>query len=86
MPGMEKESHILSLLDKAGVRNVPKLVCGDDIDGHLTRTHEFVSKPWNAGGMEITPRAQHRFLEYFIGKHLWHRVAFFIVMLAGTMS
>ena len=72
MPGMEKESDILLQLNQAGVRNVPRLVCGDDIAGHLTRTHEFISKPWNVGGTEITPRAQHRFLEDFVGKHLCH--------------
>lgn len=72
MPGMEKESDILSQLNQAGVRNVSGLVCGDDIAGHLTRTHEFISKPWNVGGTVITPRAQHRFLEDFVGKHLCH--------------
>lgn len=70
--GMEKESEILSDLNKAGVRNVPKLICGDDIDGHLTLTQKFISKPWNAGGTGITSRAQHRFLEDFVGKHLCH--------------
>jgi len=67
VPGMEKESEILSELSKAGMRNVPKLVCGDNI-GHLTCTHEFLSKPWNVGGTKITPRTQHRFLEDFVGK------------------
>jgi len=67
VPGMEKESEILSELSKAGLWNFPKLVCGDDI-GHLTCTHEFLSKPWNVGGTKITPCAQHRFLEDFVGK------------------
>jgi len=72
VPGMEKESEILSEPNKAGMRNIPNLICRDDIEGHLTYTHEFSCKPWNAGGREITPRAQHRFLEDIIGKHLCH--------------
>jgi hypothetical protein len=55
---MEKESKILSELNKAGVRNVPELICGNDIDDHLTRTHNFMLEAWNAGGTAITPRAQ----------------------------
>jgi hypothetical protein len=39
MPGMEKESKILSDLNKVGVRNVPELICGNDIEDQLTRTH-----------------------------------------------
>lgn len=70
VPGMEKESKILSELNKAGVRNVPELICGNDIDDHLTRTNNFMLEAWNAGGTAITPRAQHRFLEDFIGTHL----------------
>ena len=43
MPGMEKESDILLQLNQAGVRNVPRLVCGDDIAGHLALMNSYLS-------------------------------------------
>lgn len=38
---LERESDILRELNKAGVRNVPRLLCGGDIPGHVTRSHIF---------------------------------------------
>ncbi|KAF8808724.1 hypothetical protein BYT27DRAFT_7255351 [Phlegmacium glaucopus] len=43
-PGLEKESEILSRLNAAGVRNVPALACGDDIEGQLRGHHRFAEE------------------------------------------
>ncbi|KAF8871385.1 hypothetical protein CPB84DRAFT_792004 [Gymnopilus junonius] len=73
-PGMEKETDILQTLNKNEVRNVPKLVCGDDLDGHFTITKDYASKSWNVGGREenLSRRAHIRFGEDFVGIRL-HR-------------
>ncbi|KAJ3517603.1 hypothetical protein NLJ89_g406 [Agrocybe chaxingu] len=72
-PGMQKESEILAILNEKGVRNVPKFVCGDDLNQE-TITHTFTWEPWNVGAKPNTldVRMHTRFCEDFIGVHL-HR-------------
>ncbi|CAA7259376.1 unnamed protein product [Cyclocybe aegerita] len=72
-PGMQKESEILAILNEKGVRNIPKFVCGDDLNQE-TITHTFTSEPWNLGAKPNTldVRMHTRFCEDFIGIHL-HR-------------
>ncbi|RDB15281.1 hypothetical protein Hypma_004796 [Hypsizygus marmoreus] len=43
---LEKESDILLRLNEAGVRNVPKFICGGDVDitRHTTRSHLYGGK------------------------------------------
>ena len=72
VPGMEKETDILRTLNQKEVRNVPKLICGDDLQGQSTLTKDFVSEPWNLGALEedLSKRSHMRFGEDFIGQHL----------------
>lgn len=51
---------------------VPELICGDDLEGQITRTKEFASAPWNVGAVveDLILRGYHRFSEDFIGLHL----------------
>lgn len=80
---LERESDILRELNAAGVRNVPKLICGGDVDGsaHITRSYEFAANttddtagvrrmPWKCGMHNIVQRIHHKFVEDFVGIHL----------------
>lgn len=76
---LERESDILRLLNENNVPNVPKLICGGDIEGHTTLSHKFAGNdfegsparmPWKCGSHKITHRIHHRFVEDFVGVHL----------------
>jgi serine/threonine protein kinase len=79
---LERESDILRLLNEKGVPNVPKLICGGDIEGHTTLSHKFAGNdlepspgsparmPWKCGSHKITQRVHHRFVEGFVGVHI----------------
>ncbi|CAA7269107.1 unnamed protein product [Cyclocybe aegerita] len=70
LPGMDRETEILRLLNEAGVEHVPKLVDGGDVHGeyHNTQSHLSEEAPWRAGPLApLVPRAHHRFLEDFLG-------------------
>ncbi|KAK0217675.1 hypothetical protein EDD85DRAFT_942553 [Armillaria nabsnona] len=41
--------EILRLLNDAGVRNVPTLVCGGVLPGQQTTSHTYIKKDWNLG-------------------------------------
>ncbi|PBK76441.1 hypothetical protein ARMSODRAFT_999023 [Armillaria solidipes] len=43
------ESEILRLLNDAGVRNVPTLVCGGVLPGQQTTSHTYIKKDWYLG-------------------------------------
>ncbi len=46
---LPQESEILRLLNDAGVRNVPTLVCGGVLLGQQTTSHTYIKKDWNLG-------------------------------------
>ncbi|KAL1727262.1 hypothetical protein EV714DRAFT_275717 [Schizophyllum commune] len=49
----------------------PELICGGDIPGHSTITHEYVDTPWNKGRRRRhEPRVHHRFAVN-LGQPLW---------------
>ncbi|PPQ89807.1 hypothetical protein CVT25_007412 [Psilocybe cyanescens] len=74
-PGMEKESDILRFLNEKKVRNVPQIICGDDLPGQYqtTTTQDFADEKWNAGARkaQFVKRAHTRFSEDFIGLPLY---------------
>jgi hypothetical protein len=79
---LERESDILRLLNEKNVPNVPKIICGGDIEGHTTLSYKFAGNdskpspgsparmPWKCGLHKITQRIHHRFVEDFVGVHL----------------
>lgn len=69
---LEKESDILKTLNDAGVRNVPNLVCGGDIEGHETLTNRYASGPLSCESDfgNSVERIHHRFVSDFVGKHI----------------
>jgi len=72
LPHLDKESSILKELTDAGVRNVPKYICGDDV-GQTTRTQEFVGKGWKAGTTSesaLITRSHHRLLTDLVGRRI----------------
>ncbi|KAH9480771.1 hypothetical protein JR316_0007371 [Psilocybe cubensis] len=71
--GTEKETDILQILNKHGVRNVPQYLYGDDIAGHMTITQDYAAAEWNAGGVtkDIIKRVHIRFVEDIVGLPLW---------------
>ncbi|SJL15777.1 uncharacterized protein ARMOST_19282 [Armillaria ostoyae] len=46
---LPQESEILKLLNDAGVRNVPTLVCGGVLPSQQTTSHTYIKKDWNLG-------------------------------------
>ncbi|KAJ3512352.1 hypothetical protein NLJ89_g3568 [Agrocybe chaxingu] len=71
--GMEKESDILKELKDKKVRNVPKIVAGEDVPGpfQTTLSQNYAKESWRAGRIaDLVTRTHHRFLEDFVGKHL----------------
>ncbi|PPQ92796.1 hypothetical protein CVT25_003907 [Psilocybe cyanescens] len=74
-PGMEKESDILRYLNEKKVRNVPQILCGDDLPGQhqTTATQDFANEDWNAGARkaQFVQRVHTRFAEDFIGLPLY---------------
>jgi len=61
-PYDQKETDTLRILNDASVRNVPTLLCGDDIQGEWqqTVTDAYTNKPWNIGGVAKSfQRRQH---------------------------
>ncbi|KAF8871381.1 hypothetical protein CPB84DRAFT_1800893 [Gymnopilus junonius] len=72
--GMEKETATLRALNAKGVRNVPKFLCGDDLEGNFqsTITKHYAQPLWNIGakGDYFIKRAHNRFAEDFIGVQL----------------
>ncbi|TFK38951.1 hypothetical protein BDQ12DRAFT_650578 [Crucibulum laeve] len=67
---LEKETAILKELNEKKVRNVPKLLVGEDIPNQITRTDQFIASTWRAGKVSVTRRLHNRFLEDFVGRHL----------------
>jgi Fungal protein kinase len=83
---LEQESQTLRTLNAAGVRNVPVLDCGGDIEHHVTRSHIFGAEDppncrhigvetlkrnsWKCGKHRIVERIHHRFTSKFVGVHL----------------
>lgn len=70
--GMEKESTILDDLNTNHCQNVPELICGDDIEEHLTVTKTYAKEAWNIGGKpnDIVQRVHTRFTQKQVGYHL----------------
>ena len=59
---IQKETETLRILNDASVRNVPILLCGDDIQGQWqqTVTHAYSNESWNIGGVaEAFQQRQH---------------------------
>jgi len=58
---IQKETETLRILKDASVRNVPILLCGDDIQGEWqqTVTHTYSKEPWNIGGVASTFQRRH---------------------------
>jgi hypothetical protein len=83
---LEPESQTLRTLNLAGVRNVPALDCGGDIENHVTCSHIFGAEytpeikeaenktlgrhQWRCGKQRIIERLHHRFTTKFVGVHL----------------
>ncbi|KAH7902752.1 hypothetical protein BJ138DRAFT_982209, partial [Hygrophoropsis aurantiaca] len=70
-PGMEKEGDILRKLNKAGVRNVPKLLCAGDVGGDSTQTtksYNLINKPWRIGKRPLMPHTHSRQAVDVVGK------------------
>ncbi|KAF9456476.1 hypothetical protein BDZ94DRAFT_1241514 [Collybia nuda] len=77
------ESDILRTLNDACIRNVPQLICGEDIDGHChsTRSHSFAANYmdenigpkrmlWECGIHNTMQRVYYRLVSRDIGLHL----------------
>ncbi|KAL1705413.1 hypothetical protein EV121DRAFT_203747 [Schizophyllum commune] len=65
------EAEAIAQLNAENVEFAPKLICGGDIPGHNTVTHEYVDASWNKGRRKIhEPRVHHRFAVN-IGQPLW---------------
>ncbi|KAF9552572.1 hypothetical protein CPC08DRAFT_698513 [Agrocybe pediades] len=73
-PGATIETDILRTLDAAQVCNVPKLLCGGDLDGrhHETLTKSFADEAWNVGckSSDLVQRRHVRFIVDFVGDSL----------------
>lgn len=75
---LEAEANIIRELNKEGVRYVPTVLCGGDIQGHTTRSQEFAGnteglstyRPWRCGQKDIVARIHHRLVVNFVGQHL----------------
>ncbi|KAG2012063.1 other/FunK1 protein kinase [Coprinopsis cinerea AmutBmut pab1-1] len=68
----EKESAVLRELKEHGVPHIPDLICGDDIEGNVTRTQDFLDAPWVGARKRkpIDPRVNHRLLENLVPRFL----------------
>ncbi|KAH7906586.1 hypothetical protein BJ138DRAFT_1071530 [Hygrophoropsis aurantiaca] len=76
-PGMEKEGDTLRILNKAGVRNIPTLLCAGDVgggDAQSTKTYSLINKPWRIGERPLTPHTHYRQAVDVVGKTV-HEIA-----------
>lgn len=71
LPDIEKEGDILTLLNAAGVRNVPTVLCHGDIDGQSTRTQDYWVEPDTATRSSPFKKHKHtRLVENEVGEKL----------------
>ncbi|KAF4579739.1 Fungal-type protein kinase domain-containing protein [Pleurotus pulmonarius] len=66
------EVETLLKLNKKSVEHVPTLVCGGDLPGQGTRTHEIGDGDWRVGHNHIERRVHTRFVVAEVGQPLEH--------------
>lgn len=68
--GYEKEGDTYRHLIDSKVERIPRLVCASDVEGHETRTHEFLGKRWCCRTSAVKHHGHHRLVLADLGRPL----------------